>query len=77
MLLSTALFSTVFMQLFGGDFVGFIEPNDEKLRFDTFWQSFISLIMVTVFHLLIFFLTYIMIVIKKKKLIIYLFIVTF
>ncbi|CAO3628226.1 unnamed protein product [Cunninghamella blakesleeana] len=45
MLLSTALFSTVFMQLFGGDFVDFVEPNEEKLRFDTFWQSFLSLIM--------------------------------
>ncbi|KAI9307562.1 Ion transport protein-domain-containing protein [Cunninghamella echinulata] len=45
LLLSTALFSTVFMQLFGGDFVDFMEPNDEKLRFDTFWQSYVSLIM--------------------------------
>ncbi|KAI8093916.1 Ion transport protein-domain-containing protein [Halteromyces radiatus] len=45
LLWSTALFAPIFMQLFGGDFVGFMEPNDDRLRFDTFWQSFLALIM--------------------------------
>ncbi|CAO3588343.1 unnamed protein product [Absidia cylindrospora] len=46
LLLSTALFAPIFMQMFGGDFVDFIEPNDDRLRFDTFWQSFLALIMI-------------------------------
>lgn len=33
------------MELFGGDF-NFIEPDDTELRCDTFWQSFLTLIMV-------------------------------
>jgi hypothetical protein len=47
LLLSTALFAPIFMQMFGGDFVEFMEPNDDRLRFDTFWQAFLALIMVS------------------------------
>ncbi|KAI8064552.1 Ion transport protein-domain-containing protein, partial [Gongronella butleri] len=46
LLLSTALFSPIFMQLFGGDFSYIMEDNDPELRFDTFWQSFLTLIMI-------------------------------
>ncbi|KAG0185974.1 calcium channel protein [Apophysomyces sp. BC1034] len=44
LVLATALCSPIFMLMFGGDF-GFIEPNETELRFDTFWQSFVTLIM--------------------------------
>ncbi|KAI8381166.1 Ion transport protein-domain-containing protein [Radiomyces spectabilis] len=44
LVLSTALCSPIFMQMFGGDFVDFIEPNATEMRFDTFWQSFLTLI---------------------------------
>ena len=42
----------MFMQMFGGDFVGFITPNQTSLRCDTFWQSFLTLIMVSLDPLL-------------------------
>ncbi|ORX56168.1 hypothetical protein DM01DRAFT_1303553 [Hesseltinella vesiculosa] len=46
LLLSTALFAPIFMQLFGGDFINIMSENDTSLRFDTFWQSFVTLIMI-------------------------------
>jgi hypothetical protein len=46
LILATALCSTLFMQMFGGDY-GHVLPIDESgNRFDTFWQSFVSLIVV-------------------------------
>ncbi|KAI9259454.1 hypothetical protein BDA99DRAFT_538416 [Phascolomyces articulosus] len=44
LLLCTALCSPIFMQLFGGDF-GFIEQDESELRCDTFWESYLTLIM--------------------------------
>ncbi|KAI8338655.1 Ion transport protein-domain-containing protein [Chlamydoabsidia padenii] len=46
LLLCSALFAPMFMQMFGGDFVDIMEPNADRLRFDTFWQSFLALIMI-------------------------------
>ncbi|KAF7722394.1 calcium channel protein [Apophysomyces ossiformis] len=44
LVLATALCAPIFMLMFGGDF-SFIEPDETELRFDTFWQSFVTLIM--------------------------------
>ncbi|CAO3641997.1 unnamed protein product [Mucor hiemalis] len=46
LVLATALCSTLFMQMFGGDYDGVIDITDPENRFDTFWQSFVSLIVV-------------------------------
>jgi hypothetical protein len=46
LILATALSSTVFMQMFGGDFTGIADVTDPENRFDTFWESFVSLIVV-------------------------------
>lgn len=48
LLLLTALFAPIFMQLFGGDF-GFIDEDESELRCDTFWQSYLTLIMVSLY----------------------------
>ncbi|CAO3675097.1 unnamed protein product [Umbelopsis ramanniana] len=42
LLWSTALFAPISMQLFGGDF-GFMDYDEQELRFDTFLQAFLSL----------------------------------
>ena len=47
LLLCTALCCPIFMQLFGGDF-GFIGQDETELRCDTFWESYLTLIMVIV-----------------------------
>ncbi|KAI9495474.1 Ion transport protein-domain-containing protein [Zychaea mexicana] len=44
LLLCTALCSPIFMQVFGGDF-GFIDQDESELRCDTFWESYLTLIM--------------------------------
>ncbi|KAI8140598.1 Ion transport protein-domain-containing protein [Fennellomyces sp. T-0311] len=44
LLLCTALCSPIFMQLFGGDF-SFIGQDESELRCDTFWESYLTLIM--------------------------------
>ncbi|KAI9312156.1 Ion transport protein-domain-containing protein [Dichotomocladium elegans] len=44
LLLFSALFAPIFMQLFGGDFT-FIGYDEPTLRCDTFWQSYLTLIM--------------------------------
>ncbi|CAO3640711.1 unnamed protein product [Mucor fragilis] len=46
LILATALCSTVFMQMFGGDYTDVTTPEDPENRFDTFWESFVSLIVV-------------------------------
>jgi hypothetical protein len=46
LILATALCSTVFMQMFGGDYSDVTSSNDPENRFDTFWESFVSLIVV-------------------------------
>ncbi|KAI8378680.1 Ion transport protein-domain-containing protein [Choanephora cucurbitarum] len=46
LVLATALCSTVFMQMFGGDFDDVASNTDASNRFDTFWQSFVSLIVI-------------------------------
>ncbi|KAI7871731.1 Ion transport protein-domain-containing protein [Spinellus fusiger] len=46
LVMSTALCCPIFMQMAGGDFGSVIGPNDTALRFDTFFQSFITLIMI-------------------------------
>lgn len=42
LLWSIALFAPISMQMFGGDF-GFMNYDDQELRFDTFLQAFLSL----------------------------------
>lgn len=46
LVLATALCATMFMQMFGGDYDGILALTDPSNRFDTFWQSFVSLIVV-------------------------------
>lgn len=46
LILATALCSTVFMQMFGGDYSDVTSSSDPENRFDTFWESFVSLIVV-------------------------------
>lgn len=46
LILATALCAVVFMQMFGGDYDGILELTEPGNRFDTFWQSFVSLIVV-------------------------------
>ncbi|RCI07266.1 calcium channel protein [Rhizopus stolonifer] len=46
LVLGTALCSTMFMQLFGGDYSDIADLTDPSNRFDNFWQSFVSLIVV-------------------------------
>ncbi|KAI8378320.1 Ion transport protein-domain-containing protein [Blakeslea trispora] len=46
LVLATALCSTIFMQMFGGDFTEVVSNTDTENRFDTFWQSFVSLIVI-------------------------------
>ncbi|RCH93740.1 calcium channel protein [Rhizopus azygosporus] len=46
LILATALCATMFMQMFGGDFNDLFSYTDAENRFDTFWQSFVSLIIV-------------------------------
>lgn len=46
LILATALLSTVFMQMFGGDYNDIVTVTDPENRFDTFWESFVSLIVV-------------------------------
>jgi hypothetical protein len=46
LILATALSSTVFMQMFGGDYADVAAVTDPENRFDTFWESFVSLIVV-------------------------------
>ncbi|RCH90012.1 calcium channel protein, partial [Rhizopus stolonifer] len=46
LILATALCATVFMQMFGGDFDDIVSKTDTDNRFDTFWESFISLIVI-------------------------------
>ncbi|KAI9268809.1 Ion transport protein-domain-containing protein [Sporodiniella umbellata] len=46
LVLGTALCATMFMQMFGGDFEKIAELTDPSNRFDNFWQSFVSLIVV-------------------------------
>lgn len=46
LILATALCATMFMQMFGGDFNDLFSYTDAANRFDTFWQSFVSLIIV-------------------------------
>ncbi|KAI9029793.1 Ion transport protein-domain-containing protein [Phycomyces nitens] len=45
LVLATAICSPIFMQMLGGDFEGFMESDATELRFDAFWQSFMTLIM--------------------------------
>ncbi|KAG0747200.1 hypothetical protein G6F57_006621 [Rhizopus arrhizus] len=46
LVLATALCATMFMQMFGGDYDEILALTDPDNRFDTFWQSFVSLIVV-------------------------------
>lgn len=46
LILATALCSTVFMQMFGGDYNDILTHEDPEPRFDTFWEAFVSLIVV-------------------------------
>ncbi|KAI7900056.1 Ion transport protein-domain-containing protein [Cokeromyces recurvatus] len=46
LILATALCSTVFMQMFGGDYGEIVTNTDPANKFDTFWESFVSLIVV-------------------------------
>lgn len=46
LILATALCAVVFMQMFGGDYDRIIDLEEPANRFDTFWQSFVSLIVV-------------------------------
>lgn len=46
LVLATALCATIFMQMFGGDFDSVIEITEPGNRFDTFYESFVSLIVV-------------------------------
>ncbi|KAL0076809.1 Ion transport protein-domain-containing protein [Phycomyces blakesleeanus] len=45
LVLATSLCSPIFMQMLGGDFVDFMDADSTELRFDAFWQSFMTLIM--------------------------------
>ncbi|CEP11360.1 hypothetical protein [Parasitella parasitica] len=46
LILATALCSTIFMQMFGGDYSDIVSVDEPENRFDTFWESFVSLIVV-------------------------------
>lgn len=46
LILATALCATIFMQMFGGDYGDILDSSDPGNRFDTFWESFVSLIVV-------------------------------
>ncbi|KAI9483591.1 MAG: Ion transport protein-domain-containing protein [Benjaminiella poitrasii] len=46
LILATALCSTAFMQMFGGDYGNIVTNTDPANKFDTFWESFVALIVV-------------------------------
>ncbi|KAI8977429.1 Ion transport protein-domain-containing protein [Mycotypha africana] len=46
LILATAFCATVFMQMFGGDYFDILALDDPQPRFDTFWEAFVSLIVV-------------------------------
>ncbi|KAI8993323.1 Ion transport protein-domain-containing protein [Pilobolus umbonatus] len=46
LILTTALCSVVFMQMFGGDYENLVPENMAANRFDTFWEAFVALIVV-------------------------------